>query len=129
MRVAPDPGVVAWLDAQPTDTVWICSVTRAEIEVGIALLPEGRRKHGLKLKAKATFQGELAGRSLAFDDVAAIQYARIIAARRGIGKPISVEDAQIAAIALTHGLILATRNVDDFEDIDALEVINPWDPG
>ena len=126
MRVAPDPGVVAWLDAQPGDKIWICAVTRAEVEVGIALLPEGRRKQRLKLKAEAMFQGEFAGRCLPFDDVAAGQYARLVAARTRIGKPISVEDAQIAAIALTHGLTLATRNVADFENIEALAVMNPW---
>jgi len=126
MRVAPEPGVVAWLDAQPGDKIWICAVTQAEVELGIALLPEGRRKQGLKLQAEALFQEDFAGRCLPFDGVAAGHYARIVAARTGIGKPISVEDAQIAAIALTHGLTLATRNVADFRNIEALAVMDPW---
>jgi len=127
MRVAPEPGVVAWLDAQPSDKIWICAVTRAEVELGIALLPEGRRKQGLKLQAEALFQEDFAGRCLPFDGVAAGHYARIVAARTAIGKPVSVEDAQIAAIALAHGLTLATRNVADCRNIEALVVMNPWD--
>lgn len=126
MRVAPEPGVVAWLDEQPSDRIWTCAITRAEVEPGIALLPEGRRKQGLRLKANTLFQEDVAGRCLPFEGAAASHHARIVAARTRIGQPISVEDAQIAAIALTHGLTLATRNVADFRKIEALEVIDPW---
>ena len=79
------------------------------------------------MQAEALFQEDFACRCLPFDGVAAGDFARIVAARTGIGKPISVEDAQIAAIALTHGLTLATRNVADFRNIEALAVMNPWD--
>ncbi|MBK1706669.1 type II toxin-antitoxin system VapC family toxin [Halochromatium glycolicum] len=126
MRVAPEPTVVAWLDDQPTDRVWICAINRAEIELGIALLPEGRKKQDLKLKAETMLDCDFAGRCLPFDHAAASQYARIIAARTRIGKPITVEDAQIAAIALAHRLTLATRNVADFRKIETLDVIDPW---
>lgn len=127
MRVFPDPGVVAWLDELPSDAIWISAITRTEIELGIALLPEGRRKQGLKRQAAELFQNEFVDRCLPFDALAASDYASIVAARSGIGKPISVEDAQIAAIALTHGLTLATRNVPDFSHAEALLVTNPWD--
>ena len=126
MRVAPAPVVVAWLDEQPSDQIWTCAINRAEVELGIALLPEGRRKRGLQLKAETMFQEDFAGRCLPFDGSAANHYARIVAARTCIGKPISVEDAQIAAIALTYGLTLATRNGADFQKIEGLEVIDPW---
>jgi toxin FitB len=126
MRVVPEQAVVAWLDEQPADTVWVCAINRAEIELGIALLPEGRRKQGLRLKAETMFDGDFAGRCLPFDGAAASLYARIVAARTRAGKPISVEDAQISAIALVHGLALATRNVADFRLIEDLELISPW---
>ncbi len=126
MRVAPEPVVVTWLDGQPAETVWVCAINRAEIELGIALLPEGRRKQGLSLKAQIMFEEDFAGRCLPFDGAAASTYARIVAARTSAGSPISVEDAQIAAIALTNRLLMATRNVHDFKEIDGLDVHNPW---
>ena len=126
MRPAPSPTVGAWLDAQDARRVWVCSITRAEIELGVALMPEGQRKTGLQQAAAAMFADEFAGRCLPFDGAAATGYAHIVSLRTRIGRPISVEDAQIAAIALAHGLVLATRNERDFEQIDGLVVVNPW---
>jgi len=126
MRPMPDTEVVAWLDAQPSDQVWVCAVTRAEIELGIALLPDGQRKLRLQMAARGMFAGDFAGRCLPFDEEAAITYAAIVASRTRLGRPISVEDAQMAAIALTHGLCLATRNEQDFAAIEGLSVVNPW---
>jgi predicted nucleic acid-binding protein len=126
MRPMPDTEVVAWLDAQPSDQVWVCAVTRAEIELGIALLPDGQRKLRLQMAARGMFAEDFAGRCLPFDEEAAITYAAIVASRTRLGRPISVEDAQMAAIALTHGLCLATRNEQDFAAIEGLSVVNPW---
>ena len=126
MRTSPTAAVLAWLDAQGLDQVWICAISRAEIALGIALLPEGSRKEGLQLAAHAMFAEEFGGRSLAFDDRAADCYAEIVMQRRRQGRPISVEDAQIAAIAVVHGLPIATRNTADFVGIDKLDVIDPW---
>jgi predicted nucleic acid-binding protein len=126
MRPMPDTEVVAWLDAQPSDQVWVCAVTRAEIELGIALLPDGQRKLRLQMAARGMFAEDFAGRCLPFDEEAAITYAAIVASRTRLGRPISVEDAQMAAIALIHGLCLATRNEQDFAAIEGLSVVNPW---
>jgi predicted nucleic acid-binding protein len=103
------------------------SVSRAEIALGIELLPAGQKKQRLRQAAMGMFEEEFSGRSLPFDDRAADQYAVIVKQRRSQGLPISVEDAQIAAIALVHQLVLATRNVSDFTGIDGLVVNNPWD--
>lgn len=129
MRPAPSAAVLAWLDAQPAERLWVCAVTRAEIELGLALMPEGQRKLGLQAAARAMFGEDFAGRSLPFNDQAATLYANIVAARTQLGRPISVEDAQIAAIALAHGLRLATRNERDFASIAGLTVLNPWNDG
>ena len=126
MRPAPAKEVVAWLDAQVSEQVWVCAVTRAEIELGVALMPDGQRKLGLQQTAEAMFAEEFVGRCLSFDGPAAAFYARIVALRTRLGRPISVEDAQIAAIALACGLVLASRNERDFELIDGLSVVNPW---
>lgn len=72
------------------------------------------------------FAEDFAGRCLPFDHAATGQYAQLVAHRTRRGLPMSTEDAQIAAIALSHGLQLATRNVKDFGDIAGLRVLNPW---
>ena len=127
MRPHPARLVLSWLDAQIVEKVWVCSVSRAEIALGIELLPAGQKKQRLRQAAMGMFEEEFSGRSLPFDDRAADQYAVIVKQRRSQGLPISVEDAQIAAIALVHQLVLATRNVSDFTGIDGLVVNNPWD--
>jgi predicted nucleic acid-binding protein len=70
MRRAPDPSVMVWIDVQPQNILYSSSVTRAEIELGIAILPEGRRKQGLQAAAVRMF-AEFHGRCLAFDEPAA----------------------------------------------------------
>jgi predicted nucleic acid-binding protein len=125
MRSMPTACVIRWLDAHPPKDLFICSVTKAEIELGIFLLPEGKRKNLLFSAAIEMFR-EFQGRCLPFDEVAATSYAKIVARRIKIGRPISVEDAQIAAVALANRLILATRNTNDFDEIDDLKIINPW---
>ena len=125
MRRAPDPSVMAWIDGKPQYSLYVSSVTRAEVDLGIAILPEGRRKQGLQAAALRMF-AEFHGRCLAFDEPAASRYAVLVSARMRAGRPISVEDAQIAAMALAGGFVLATRNVGDFEGIDGLSVVDPF---
>ena len=126
MRPRPAPQVVAWLDAQAAQALHVSAVSRAEIELGLALMPAGKRQSGLALAARGMFEEDFAGRCLPFDEVAATHYARIVAARTRMGLPVSVEDAQIAAIALARGMPVATRNTADFEGIEGLRVIDPW---
>lgn len=126
MRPAPEPKVVEWLDGQPAADVWLSAVTVGEIRLGIALLPDGQRKERLAGLADAMIQEDLSDRCLPYDVLAAAEYAGIVATRTRLGRPISVEDAQIAAIARSAGLTLATRNTKDFSDIDELPLVNPW---
>ena len=100
-------------------------MTRAEIELGIALLPEGRRKQALQEAASRLFE-ELRGRCVSFDEPAASWYALLVAARTRAGRPITVEDAQIAAMALAGRFDLVTRNVRDLDGIEGLVVVDPW---
>jgi predicted nucleic acid-binding protein len=125
MRADVSKQVIAWLDLQAVSSLFICAITRAEIELGLYLLPEGKRKEQLKQAALEMFD-EFAGRCLPFEESSAKHYAQLVAHRHRSGRPISVEDAQISAIALTHGMKLATRNTKDFTSIRELELINPW---
>jgi predicted nucleic acid-binding protein len=118
--------VVDWLDRQTRAELCVCAISRAEIELGLALMPAGRRQLALVEAARSMFENDFAGRCLTFDEPAAVLYGRIVAERTRKGRPISVEDAQIAAIACVHGLPLATRNVADFNGVLGLRVVNPW---
>jgi len=126
MRAAPEPKVLQWVDRQPAADIFVCAVAKAEIELGIGLLPDGKRKDQLAAAAKDVF-ADLSQRCLPFDDAAASAYARLVVERQRAGRPISVEDAQIAAIALVHRVAIATRNTGDFQGIEGLRVLNPWE--
>lgn len=126
MRQSPEPRVLKWLDEQPAADVWISAVTVGEIRLGIALLPDGKRKARLAGLAEAMVHEDFSDRCLPYDMAAATDYAAIVASRNRSGRPISVEDAQIAAIARSGGLTLATRNIRDFSDIAELPLVNPW---
>lgn len=126
MRPQPSSQVVSWLDAQPASEIWISAISCAEIELGLALMAKGKRQEALRQAVQAMFNEDFANRCLPFDRAAASHYAHIVSARIKAGRPISVEDGQIAAIALTHQMTLATRNTTDFEQIEGLSLVNPW---
>ena len=125
IKISPSPRVVDWWNSHPEAELYLTSITQAEILVGIELLPKGKRRAAIEQAAEATFREDFAGRILPFDSDAAREFARIIAARRKLGRPISQPDAQIAAIARACGAALATRNTGDFEHC-GVKVVNPW---
>jgi predicted nucleic acid-binding protein len=126
MRAETSPEVLDWFARQQGASFFICAITRAEILLGIALLPAGKRRDKLAAAAEQMFAEDFAGRCLPFDDASATEYAICVAARTRQGHPISTEDAQIASVAIVHGLSLATRNDKDFKGIHGLTVLNPW---
>ena len=128
MRPQPAAPVLAWFAARAASTMYSSAITQAEILTGIALLPFGQRQQALAQAAQTMFSQDFAaGRLLPFDRSAAEHYALIVATRRAQGRPISTEDAQIAAIAVAAKLPLLTRNTKDFTGIAHLARINPWD--
>ena len=127
MRSNPSPTVSAWVAQQSSAELFTTSITEAEILYGIELLAKGKRREQLLGAADAMFTEDFAGRVYGFDEDAARAFAKIAAHRRGLGKPISHADAQIAAIAQMRNAKLATRNIGDFVDC-GVEVIDPWQP-
>ncbi len=126
MKPAPELAVIQWLDAQLDSQVFLSAITKAEIELGIALLPNGKRMDTFTRLASDLFD-EFQDRILPFDAGAASYYANLVADARKAGRAIPVEDAQIAAITQENRLTLATRNTKDFEFIPDLLLINPWE--
>jgi predicted nucleic acid-binding protein len=127
MRPEPDQAVVEWFAERTGISFYVTAITEAEILLGIALLPAGKRRTTLTEAAETMFRMEFAGRCLPFDTICTAQYAAIVVGRRKAGLSITTEDAQIASIALCNSHSLATRNVKDFQQIDGLMLLNPWD--
>ena len=125
LRPQPDARVLAWMTEQPAASLFTTAVTRAEILYGLRLLPTGRRRDSLYQAVTTIFDEDFSGRVLAFDNDAADVYADIAAARKQAGRPISQFDGMIAAIARSHGAVLATRNTRDFTDC-GINLADPW---
>jgi hypothetical protein len=125
MQQQPDPVVVAWLDEQPAESVWITSITLFEARYGIALLTHGQRRVDLQERFEQLLQEDLENRVLLFDTNAADQSAELAAQRKERGRPVDMRDTFIAGIALAKRATLATRNLRHFDDL-SVSVINPW---
>ena len=125
MRAHPAAAVLDWFEKNARASMFTSTITQAEILTGIALLPTGKRRTALAVAAEQMFEQDFAARALGFDAAAAKNYAVIVATRSRLGQPISTEDAQIASIALSSELTLATRNTKDFEDLGFFTVIDP----
>jgi len=125
MKAEPNPAVRAWLDEQAAETLYLSSVTLAELLFGISALPSGRRQDALP----QTLDGllELFGdRALAFNTDAPRHYAELAATARAVGKGFPTPDGYIAAIANARGFTVATHDVAPFQ-VGGLNVINPWE--
>ncbi len=125
MRPAPDPVIASWVSERATSTLFLTTVTEVGLRFGLAVMPTGKRRDGLAGAFKRMLETGFANRVLPFDSVAARAYAEIAAARRRLGRPIPEADCQIAAIARSRGMAVATRNIRDFMDT-GIEIPNPW---
>lgn len=125
MRPQPEPAVRSWVARQRPDSLFVSAITQAELLLGAALLPAGKRRAGLEAALRSMFDEEFADRLLPFDGAAAPLYAEIATTRRRAGRPMSQFDAQIAATASSRSLRLATRNVKDFEGC-GVRLVDPW---
>lgn len=125
MRQAPELPVVAWLDQQQADSVWITSVTLFEARFGLAVLPKGKRRQSLETAFARLLAEDLEDRVLAFDTSAATEAAVLAADRQKAGRPVDFRDTQIAGIALSRRATLATRNTRHFQDL-RVPVVDPW---
>jgi hypothetical protein len=125
MQQTPDPQVVAWLDDQPAESIWLSSITLFEARYGLAVLASGQRKNRLQERFEALLQEDLQNRVLLFDANAATHAAELAADRKTRGRPVDMRDTFIAGIALARRATLATRNTRNFDDL-SVPVVNPW---
>lgn len=126
LRAAPNQVVIDWLNRQPPETLYLASMTVAELRGGVALMPAGKRRTALNDGIGHQLLPLFAGRVLPFDVACTHAYADVLAAVRKAGSGIEAGDAVIAAIALNGGFSVATR--DDSPFLAAgVKVINPWE--
>lgn len=125
MKPAVDAFVVAWLNRQDSVELFLTTPTIAEISYGISSLPSGKRRRSLEEGFERLQLEAFEGRVLSFDLAAARLYGSIMGGRRAKGRPLSVVDGQIAAVAREHGATIATRNVRDFEGC-GVKLVDPF---
>ena len=125
MRKVPDPAVAVWAAGQPLEDLFFSAVGEAELRHGAAVLPGGQRRETLVSDIEKMLSEAFGSRVLPFDSGAARAYADIAARRRSAGRPVAPADCQIAAIARSRRMVVATRDVRDFEDA-GIEIVDPW---
>lgn len=125
LRALPDPNVIAWMDAQSLETLYVSAITVAELRFGVASLPKGKKRSGLHENLETRVLPQFAGRVLAFDLMASQSYADLMVKARASGCPIGGADGYIAATAAANRMAVATRDAAPFEAAGVV-VINPW---
>ena len=125
LRRTPDVRVIAWIDAQPLETLFLSAITVAELRAGVALLPTGKRQRDLLQNLEKRVLPLFTGRVLPFDLGRTQAYAQLMTKARTSGLAVATADGYIAAIARANDLTVATRDTAPFEAAGAA-VINPW---
>jgi len=125
LRPAASPSLLAWLDRQNIETLFLTTISLAELRYGVAALPEGRRKQGLGAALEDRIIALFGSRVLAFDRTAADAYAVVRMRAKAAGVAIAAADGYIAATAMAAGFAVATRDTTPFVAA-GVAVINPW---
>jgi hypothetical protein len=125
LRPQPDPRVLIWLDGQAVETLYLSTISLSELLLGLGNLPLGKRRSVLTTALKRQIASLFGGRIIAFDIAAAEAYAELVIRARRQGYAISVTDGQIAAVAASRSLRVATRDEMPFQQA-GLTIINPW---
>ena len=127
-KVVPNPDVLAWIDAQTVETLYLSAVTVAELRFGLATMPQGKRRTIYQERLENDVLPTFTGRVLPFDLEASQAYADLMARARTGGNAIGKADGYIAATASARGLMVATRDITPFEAV-GLKFVNPWEAG
>jgi toxin FitB len=124
-KVEPNPDVLAWIDGQAVETLYLSAITVAELRYGLAAMTKGKRRTVYQERLEREVLPAFAGRVLPFDLDASQAYATLMARARAAGKAVGNADGYIAAIAAAHGFAVATRDVGPFRAA-GVAVVNPW---
>jgi toxin FitB len=125
-RAEPNPQVLTWLDAQAVETLFLSTITVAELRFGLAAMPDGKRRASFQSRLETDVLPTFEGRVLPFDLDASKAYGDLMARARETGRAIGTADGYIAATAHARGLAMASRDTSPFEAA-GLKTINPWE--
>lgn len=117
VKPRPDAGVVRWLEEVDEDRVFLSVISLAEIRFGVERLDPGRRRGRLEQWLREELPTRFEGRIVLVDGDVADACGRLLARARKAGRGLGAMDALIAATCQARDLVLATRNLADFEDL------------
>lgn len=126
LRGTPETRVIDWIDSQALETLYLSAITVAELRAGVARLPDGKRRSHLHNSLETQLLPLFADRVRPFELDCTSAYAELMAKAKSSGLAIAAADGYIAAIAISNGFAVATRDVSPFEAAGA-KVINPWE--
>jgi predicted nucleic acid-binding protein len=124
-RPRPDPNVVRFVETSPSETLFISTVTLAEIRFGIALIAEPEYRDGLSQWLENSVRLRFFQGTLPITEDILYRWRQLVEQGRKAGHTFSQPDLFLAATALQHNLTLVTRNTRDFAPIE-LPMLNPW---
>lgn len=125
LKTDRDSALVSWLDNQSADTLFISATSVAALLCGVAALPGGKRKKQIGSAFEMLLTRLFSSRILPFDQHAAISYGELVGTAHATGMLLSISEGQIAAIAVVHSFVVATRHNSIFESL-GIKTINPW---
>jgi toxin FitB len=124
-RRKPEPKVLAFLDAQPLDSLYISTFTIAEIRFGIELVADAGRRAELNDWLAHRVRPMFEQRILSVTEDILLKWRLLLEEGRKIGHTFSQPDLILAATALEHGLTVVSRDTKEYEKARA-PVLNPW---
>ena len=125
VRPRPDRTVLDWMEAQAPTDLFLAAQTVGELVRGARKVREQPRRERFERWIEQDLARQFDGRVLPFDGPTAAIWGRLMGDGDRTGRPPAAADAQIAAVAIQHELILVTRNVKDFVNFDIL-LLDPW---
>ena len=127
VRIQPEPGVIAWMEAVDESLLFLSVLTLGEIRKGLAGLPQSKRRTRLETWLEIDLLSRFAGRILPIDAAVADRWGSLAAHARSEGNTLSAIDGLLVATALHHNLTVVSRNVHDFQNTP-VSVLSPWKP-
>ena len=124
-KKVPEPKVVAWLASVDEDSTYLSSITIGEIQKGISRLPSSKRRKSLEEWLDVILP-RYSNRVIAPDTEVMKKWGELMARLESKGRILPMMDSMIAATALSHDLVIVTRNESDFLGTGA-SLLNIWE--
>ena len=119
-----NPKVKSFSDSIPYEDTFISAVTIGELSYGIEKHTSSKKKHDLSIWLNSKMVERFGGRIIPLDADVMTEWGKTRAKSK---RTMPIIDSLIASTAVTHHMILVTRNVKDFEDVEGIMLLNPWD--